>query len=647
MCGIAGLASTSAQPIPRGVAGAMCSLIVHRGPDDQGVRTTARAQIGMRRLSIIDLAGGHQPIPNEDRTVWVVLNGEIYNFRELKRDLEARGHRFATHSDTECIVHAYEEYGVACFEHLRGMFAIAILDERRQRLVLARDRLGKKPLYHARIGATLAFASELKCFFAVPGFEPRVSAQATREYFSLGYVPCPGSIYENVEKLPPAHYLVLEDGRTSVHRYWSLPQGPKWTDDDATLEERLLGHLDEAVRMRLVSDVPFGAFLSGGLDSSVVAALMARRLEHPVQAFTIGFREAAYDELPDARRIARHIGAEHHELVVDARAAELMPALAWHCDEPFADASAIPMFLVSKLAAGRVKMVLSGDGGDEAFAGYERYGRYLRLERYARAAMGAGPAALRLAGALVPGHRGQRLRRMGERIALPWPDRYLASVAVTSSADARVLAPHLAALDPFARVRAPFGEGPGDPAEAMTAGDISTYLVDDVLVKVDRMTMAHSIEARAPLLDHALLEFCARLPMRLKRDGAASKVLLRRVAAKLLPPEALQKRKQGFGIPLAEWFRGELKPLVGDLVADRAFRERGVFDAAAVRACLDAHGRGDDDHGELLWLVATHELWARTFLDRPPRVAAPEAEITTAAARRDTGQAAPAAAPVR
>ena len=645
MCGIAGLASTRDEPVPPGVAAAMCGLIVHRGPDDQGVRAIAPAQIGMRRLSIIDLAGGHQPIPNEDRTVWVVLNGEIYNFREVRSDLEARGHRFETHSDTECIVHAYEEYGDECFTRLRGMFAIAILDERRQRLVLARDRLGKKPLYHARIGGMLAFASELKCFFAVPGFVPRVSAQATREYFSLGYVPCPGTIYEDVEKLPPAHYLVLENGRTSIHRYWSLPYGPKWTDDDATLEERLLEHLDEAVRLRLVSDVPFGAFLSGGLDSSVVAALMARHLEQPVQAFTIGFREAAYDELPDARRIARHIGAEHHELVVDARAAELLPSLAWHCDEPFADASAIPTFLVSKLAAGRVKMVLSGDGGDEAFAGYERYGRYLRLDRYARASFGAGPAALRLAGALVPGHRGQRLRRMGERIAMPWPDRYLASVAVTSGRDAqRVLAQRLAALDPFARVRAPFEPALDEPAERMLAGDVSTYLVDDVLVKVDRMTMAHSIEARAPLLDHVLLEFCARLPLRLKRDGAASKVLLRRVAAKLLPPEALQKRKQGFGIPLAEWFRGELRPLVGDLVSARAFRERGVFDPQAIRACIDEHERGEDDHGELLWLVTTYELWARTFLDRPPYAAPPPVEAEASAVPRDAREAATAPA---
>ncbi|HZZ92464.1 MAG TPA: asparagine synthase (glutamine-hydrolyzing) [Usitatibacter sp.] len=626
MCGIAGIASLGPDPLPApGITDAMCRLIVHRGPDDQGVRVTRRAQVGMRRLSIIDLAGGHQPIANEDGSVWVVLNGEIYNFAELRRDLVARGHRFATASDTECIVHGYEEYGEAVFARLRGMFAIAILDEKRQRLVLARDRLGKKPLYYGRIGGALAFASELKCFFAVPGFTPRVSGQAIREYFSLGYVPCPGTIYEDVEKLPPAHYLVLQDGHVSLHRYWALEYGPKWTDDDATLAERLIAHLDEAVRLRLVSDVPFGAFLSGGLDSSVVAALMARHMSSPVQAFTIGFREAAYDELPDARRIARHIGAEHHELLVEADAVRMLHTLAWHCDEPFADSSAIPTFLVSRLAAGRVKMVLSGDGGDEAFAGYERYGRQLRLEALARGTAGLAPAALRGAGRLVPGHLGNRLRRMGERMALPWPDRYLASVALSTPRDAAsVLAPHLARRDPFARIRAGFDRaGMAQPVEAMVAGDVGTYLVDDVLVKVDRMTMANSLEARAPLLDHVLLEFCARLPFRLKREGAASKVLLRRVAAKLLPPEALAKRKQGFGIPLAEWFRGELRPVMEDLVADRAFRERGVFDAGAVRACLDAHGRGVDDHGELLWLVLTHESWARAFLDQPVAPAEP------------------------
>jgi asparagine synthase (glutamine-hydrolysing) len=575
--------------------------------------------LAARRLSIIDLAGGHQPIANEDGSVWVVLNGEIYNFAELRSDLVARGHRFTTNSDTECIVHAYEEYGDACFTRLRGMFAIAILDEKRQRLVLARDRLGKKPLYYGRIGGALAFASELKCFFAVPGFVPRVSAQAVREYFSLGYVPCPGTIYDDVEKLPPAHYLVLEDGHASLHRYWTLEYGPKWTDGDEALRERLMAHLDEAVRIRLVSDVPFGVFLSGGLDSSVVAALMARHLSSPVQAFTIGFREAGYDELPDARRISRHIHAEHHELVVDADAVQMLGTLAWHCDEPFADSSAIPTFLVSRLARAQVKMVLSGDGGDEAFAGYERYGRQLRLEALARGSAGLAPPMLRGAGRLLPGHLGQRVRRIGERMALAWPDRYLASVAVSTPGDAAaVLAAPIAARDPFERIRARFDEsGMAQPVEAMVAGDVGTYLVDDVLVKVDRMTMANSLEARAPLLDHVLLEFCARLPFRLKRDGNRSKVLLRDVARQLLPPEALAKRKQGFGIPLAKWFRHELRPLMQDLVADRAFRERGVFDPAAVSACLEAHRRGDDDHGELLWLVLAYETWARRFLDAP------------------------------
>ncbi|HET9652503.1 MAG TPA: asparagine synthase (glutamine-hydrolyzing), partial [Usitatibacter sp.] len=581
MCGIAGVVSTLHAPLPRpDIADAMCRLIAHRGPDDQGVHSTAWAQIGMRRLAIIDLASGHQPIPNEDRSVWVVFNGEIYNFREVRARLEAFGHTFATNTDTECIVHAYEQFGDECFREFRGMFAIALLDERRGRLLLGRDRLGKKPLYYTvtRDGV-LAFASELKCLFAVPGFEPKVSPQSAREYFALGYVPSPASIYEGVHKLAPAHYLTLERDRVSLRRYWALQYLPKWTGDEDTLAERLHEHLDDAVRARLVSDVPFGAFLSGGLDSSVVAALMARHLGQPLKAFTIGFREAAYDELPDARRVARHIGAEHHELVVEADAVRLLQRLVWHCDEPFADSSVVPTFLVAGLAAREVKMVLSGDGGDEAFAGYERYERYLRLESMARRAFGTAPALLGMASALTPGHLGRRLGRIGHRMRLPWPDSYLAGVAVsTPAAAARLLAPDMAALDPFARIRARFdGVSIGHSAERMLAGDVDTYLPDDVMVKVDRMTMAHSLEARAPLLDHRLLEFCARLPYAMKHDGVQSKKLLRRVAARLLPAETLHKRKQGFASPLGRWFRHDLRPLLEDLVAARSFRERGVF----------------------------------------------------------------------
>jgi asparagine synthase (glutamine-hydrolysing) len=619
MCGIAGLATLDGGALPPGAfADAMCRRIVHRGPDDQGVREERDAQIGMRRLSIIDLAGGHQPIHNEDRTVWVVFNGEIYNFPELRRDLEARGHSFYTNTDTECIVHAYEEYGDEAFSKLRGMFAIAILDRARGRLVLARDRLGKKPLYYTRTrDGLLAFASETKCLFEVPGFLPRASAAATREYFTLGYVPGPGSIFEDVHKLPPAHYLVMERGNVTVRRYWRLAFGPKWEEGDGELRERLAGLLDEAVRVRLASDVPFGAFLSGGLDSSVVAALMAKHLARPVKTFTIGFRESAFDETPDARRIAAHIGAEPHELVMTPDAVSLVPLLAWHFDEPFGDSSSIPTYLVSRLAASHVKMVLSGDGGDEAFAGYERYTKYMRLNAMARATLGLAGPALGLAGTALRGRLGNRLRRIGARAGLPYPERYLSAVALGTDAEVSpLLAADLAGIDPYGSVRGHFGrEDVAGEMDRILSGDMDSYLVDDILVKVDRATMANSLEARAPLLDHVLLEFCARLPFRLKNDGREGKIILRDVARRWLPAESLAKRKQGFGIPLDRWFRDDLRPLMLDLLGDRSFRERGVFDERGVRACFEAHLSGQRDFGELLWLVLTYEMWARAHLD--------------------------------
>ncbi len=619
MCGIAGIAAIGEAPLPdKRIAEAMCDRIVHRGPDDHGVYEAPRVQIGMRRLSIIDLATGHQPIHNEDRSIWIVFNGEIYNFKDLRTDLEGRGHVFHTNTDTECIVHAYEEYGYECFAKLRGMFSIAIFDQRHDRLVLARDRLGKKPLYYATIDQRyLAFGSELKCLFAVPGFEPALSAAATRQYFALGYVPGPASIYENAHKLLPAHYLVLEKGAVSVRRYWSLEFGPKWTDDDATLRERLHRELDDAVRLRLVSDVPFGVFLSGGLDSSVVAALMAKHMTSPVKAFTIGFSEDAFNELPDARAVAQHIGAEHHELFVTPDAVGILDDLAWYFDEPFGDSSSIPTFAVAKMAAAHVKMALSGDGGDEGFAGYERYLKYMRLNDVARSTFGLAPPGLRAAARLAGGRRGARLRRIADRIALPYPERYLSGVALSTAQDlSPLLSADLAALDPYGPVRDRFlRDGLEEPMDRVLAGDIDSYLVDDILVKVDRTTMANSLEARAPLLDHVLLEFVARLPFRLKNDGRQGKVLLKQVAADLLPAASLQKRKQGFGIPLAAWFRVEFKPLMQDLLADRRFAERGIFNVAGVRACYAAHLDGRHDFSELLWLILTYEMWARAFLD--------------------------------
>ncbi|MBL8331303.1 MAG: asparagine synthase (glutamine-hydrolyzing) [Rubrivivax sp.] len=628
MCGIAGVFSPHGPVrLDAAVVEAMCGRIRHRGPDDQGVFSHESGHIGMRRLAIIDLHSGHQPIHNEDRSVWIVFNGEIYNFKALRAQLEDLGHRFYTNTDTECIVHAYEQYGEDCFSHLRGMFAVAILDLRQRRLVLGRDRLGKKPLYTTQLpDGTLAFASELKCLFEVPGFDPAISTSATRDYFALGYVPQPASIYEGVHKLPAAHVLVLDDRGLRQRRYWSPVFGPKWTADEATLQEQLLEQLEDAVRVRLVSDVPFGALLSGGTDSSVVAALMARNMTQPVKTFSIGFREAAFNELPDARRVAQHIGAEHHEFIVEADAVSLLDTLVESFDEPFGDASAVPTWLVSRLAAQHVKMVLSGDGGDELFAGYERYRKYRQLLDLRQGSLGLAGPGLAVASALLPGARGARLGRIGARLSQAWPDDYLSGVALATREDlGEVLALEPAMLDPFASVRGAFaGAGGGDALDRMLEGDMATYLVDDILVKVDRMTMAHSLEARSPLLDHQLLEFAARLPFDMKLRGTTGKYLFKQVARRLLPAALLDKPKQGFAIPVARWLRHELRERMADVLASRSLRERGLFRPEGLQRCFARHLTGQQDHSEMLWLVLTYETWARRFVDgrSPARVRA-------------------------
>ena len=625
MCGIAGLISLDGRALPGPqTLDAMCRTIVHRGPDDQGTFHTDWAAIGMRRLSIIDVAGGHQPVTSAGGRIQLVFNGEIYNFRELRQTLEARGYVFQSHSDSECIAHAYAEYGTDCFAMLRGMFAIAIVDQDRRRLVLARDRIGKKPLYLGELSpGVLGFGSELKTLLAVPGWQPRISMDAVQDFFSLGYIPAPDTIFEGIGKLPPGHWMSIEPGQDGgapnivQTRYSHVDFLPKWTDDEDTLQERLFAELDDAVRVRLVSDVPFGAFLSGGLDSSVVCALMTRHLSQPLKTFSIGFDEAGFDELPDARRVAQHLGTEHHEMVVRPDAANLLETLVHHFDEPFGDSSAIPTFLVSQLAARHVKMVLSGDGGDELFAGYSRYRRYATLQRIRRATLGMAPGLAKLGGALLPGARGRRLSGIGQRLGLPWPDDYLALVALANPADLRLLFGEHAHADPFSSVRQRFVRSDIDShAEQILSGDMDTYLVDDILVKVDRTTMANSLEARAPLLDQNLIAFAARLPFDLKLRGEQGKYLFRKVAARLLPAEVLTKRKQGFAIPLATWFRNDLRPMLLDTIGSRAFKERGIFDQAGIQRLVDEHQQGLQDRGELLWMVMVLETWMRTLPDQ-------------------------------
>ena len=628
MCGIAGLISLDGRALPGPqTLDAMCRTIVHRGPDDQGTFHTDWAAIGMRRLSIIDVAGGHQPVTSAGGRIQLVFNGEIYNFRELRQTLEARGYVFQSHSDSECIAHAYAEYGTDCFAMLRGMFAIAIVDQDRRRLVLARDRIGKKPLYLGELSpGVLGFGSELKTLLAVPGWQPRISMDAVQDFFSLGYIPAPDTIFEGIGKLPPGHWMSIEPGQDGgapnivQTRYSHVDFLPKWTDNEDTLQERLFAELDDAVRVRLVSDVPFGAFLSGGLDSSVVCALMTRHLSQPLKTFSIGFEEAAFDELPDARRVAQHLGTEHHELVVRADATGLLDTLAHHFDEPFGDSSAIPTYLVSQLAAKHVKMVLSGDGGDELFAGYSRYRRYAALQRIRRSTLGMGPGLAKLAGALIPGAKGRRLAGIGQRMGLPWPDDYLALVALANPADLGLLFGERAKTDPFGSIRQRFVRSDIDSdMERILSGDMDTYLADDILTKVDRTTMAVSLEGRAPLLDQNLIAFAARLPFDMKLRGEQGKYLFRKVAARLLPADVLNKRKQGFAIPLASWFRTDLKPMLLDTIGSRAFRERGLFSMQGIQTLVDEHQQGLQDRGELLWMVMVLETWLKTLPEQRPR----------------------------
>lgn len=616
MCGIVGIAAGQGGRVPgEAVAHAMNAQILHRGPDEGGVHREDAVLLGMRRLSIIDVAGGHQPMRSADGRHVLVFNGEIYNHAALRRELAALGHRFTTRSDSEVVLHACIQWGEDAFARLEGMFAIACWDRDARRLLLARDRLGKKPLFVHRGASGLAFASELKSLLAIPGFQARFDTGALPGYLAFGYVPSPGSALVGVERLPAAHVGVWEQGRWRQHAYWRLAFQPAFQGSEAEAEEALAGHIDRAVGDRLMSDVPFGAFLSGGLDSSVVVARMAAILDRPVKTFTIGFREARFNELDSARAVARHLGTEHHEELVEVEATALAQQLAWHLDEPFADSSALPTFLVSRLAARHVKMVLSGDGGDEAFAGYDRYLRWLRLSRLGPL---RGPVAGLLSGAsrLLPGHRGFRAGRIAERLRQPWPDCYLSGVALSRPEQACALIGE-AGRSGYASLHPLFEAGDArHPLDRIVAADIGSYLLDDILVKLDRMTMAASIEGRAPLLDHRLMEFAVRLPPSMRVRGGRGKHLLRQVARRWLPPEILDKPKQGFAIPLADWFRGGLGVMAADLFADRQFRERGWVRPEAVQALARAHAGGAEDHSESLWQVLMLELWARAMVDR-------------------------------
>ncbi|HXE81183.1 MAG TPA: asparagine synthase (glutamine-hydrolyzing) [Vicinamibacterales bacterium] len=625
MCGIAGFADPVADESrlahDERLLRRMCAVIRHRGPDDEGIRVDGGVGLGMRRLSIIDLATGHQPIRNEDASVWVVFNGEIYNFRELRRDLERRGHRFATASDTEVIVHGYDEWGEGVFARLQGMFGIALWDRRHAVLLLARDRLGIKPLYYADLGGRLLFGSELKSLLATGEIERRLDAAALEHYLAFLYTPPDRSIIRGVRKLPPGRLLRWRGGAVRVHAYWRPPldERPMAADE---AEAALLQHLRNAVRSHLVSDVPLGAFLSGGIDSSLVVGLMAEASDRPVKTFSIGFDEPAYDELDAARLVARHFGTDHHEFIVRPDALAIVDRIVAHFDEPFGDASAIPTWYVSELARRHATVVLSGDGGDELFGGYDRYLPHPLVARFDRLPV---PGAHRLAGALgrrLP--RGAMGRRFLQHVAKPPIDRYIESVSFFGPEDRAALLTPSARSDeqplPEQRLASLFARTTHLPfGSRMMHADLATYLPEDVLTKVDRMSMAHSIESRVPLLDHRLVEFALTLPLSMKIHDGERKRVLKAVGRRLLPEAILTRPKQGFAVPLAVWCRGRLRDAFADVLRSTRLRQRGCFQAREIDRLLDEHLTGRRDHELRLWQLFVFELWHRQYMDEPQR----------------------------
>ena len=614
MCGIYGAFSTDAQrPIQADVLERMGHVLAHRGPDGGGSHLAGPFGMGMRRLSIIDLTGGDQPIANEDGTVWVVFNGEIYNYRELTADLIARGHRFATSSDTEVLVHLYEDYGERCAEALRGMFAFAIWDEPRRELLLGRDRLGIKPLYYAATPDGFLFGSELKALIQSPWLSPRLDRRGLAAYLQHGYVPDPLSILDGVVKVPPGHTLTVRSGRPAPpRRYWQATAHFKPAaapDSEAQAAEDLWRKLEEAVRFHMVSDVPVGAFLSGGVDSSAVVSIMARASRRPIKTFSVGFREDRYNELPHARQVAAAYGTEHHELLVEPNDLKILEELLSSFDEPFADSSAIPTYLVSRLARQHVKVVLSGDGGDELFAGYDRYvvdhrRRHLGL----LGDLGLG-APLRALSAVLPVGGGKNTLY---NLSLPRLQRYIDAISLFPR---QALRDVLADGDASRVDIASLADHDLDALSQLQDLDLKTYLPGDILTKVDRMSMANSLEARVPLLDHPLVEFACSLPPDLRFRDGKTKHLLKRALEGRVPAEILTRPKQGFAVPLESWFSGSIPGFFRDELADTSWLAGVGIQRAEVSRLLERFAETDRrDYCDRLWALVVLNRAVRRLL---------------------------------
>jgi asparagine synthase (glutamine-hydrolysing) len=627
MCGICGFVD------PRGLEAdapallkSMADVIVHRGPDDEGFRVDGRAALGMRRLSIIDLKTGHQPISNEDGTIWIVFNGEIYNFPDIRKDLLARGHVLATNSDTEVIVHLYEDRGEDFVHALNGMFAVAIWDAKRGRLVLARDRLGKKPLHYWQDGPRLYFASEIKSLLRTP-LRREIDIGAMAQFFAFEYIPAPRSIFQGVRKLLPGHLLVVEDGRLDVRRYWDVrfPEAEGAARSEADYAEEIAVRLKESVRKRLISDVPLGVFLSGGIDSSAVTALMSEAAGDRIKTFSIGFKEKSFDELDYARLVAERYRTDHREFVVTpAEVSGLVPTLMDFLDEPLADASIIPTYVISKLARRFVTVALAGDGGDELFGGYDTYKAYKVARFYRRVPEFVRRGLVRPLVRALPASAKRlsfefKAKKFIEGAECP-PDlaNFIWWGAYPPALRDRLFAPDLRAgltEDPYAPIAFHAANAPAaDGLDRIAYLDLKLYLQDDLLVKVDRMSMAASLEIRAPFLDHTFVEFAAGIPNRLKLKGFASKYILKKALAGRLPAEVLRKKKVGFDIPLGVWIREDLRDFVLATLAPERLRRHGFFDEAFVRSVLDEHFAGSHNHRQLLWPLIIFQHWYDRYM---------------------------------
>ena len=628
MCGIVGIARASgSQPVGIDVVERMAQAIVHRGPDDQGFHVAAADEVilGMRRLSIIDLAGGHQPISNEDGSVWVVCNGEIYNFQALRARLEGLGHRFKTHTDVEVLVHLYEEYGDDFLAHTSGMFGIALWDARRRRLILARDRLGQKPLYYTEEGGVFAFGSEVKSLLALPGFTPAIDRAALAEYLAMGYATAPRTLFAGVSKLPSATRLVWDSSGIRLERYWALPTEVRTGVGAGEWAELIRSELRRAVTEHMVSDVPIGAFLSGGVDSSAVVALMAEQSARPVKTYSIGYAGGGaaqhYNELSYASAVAQRFGTEHHEIPVEPDVAALLPKLLWHIEEPISDSAVVTTWLVSELAARSVKVILSGVGGDELFAGYTRYlgdhylGKYRRIPAWVRHGI------VRPVAGVLPSGRQSRLmdlsryaKKFLQTSELPWRERYRQYVEICGAGRLAALTGAAPGDDGFARVAA--AETARDPLLRIMRVDAQTQLAEDLLLLTDKVTMATSIECRVPFLDHRLAETAATIPAAVKMPDGEMKSVLRRALVGIVPDEILNRGKRGFGAPIGAWFKSELRTLRDALLSRQAIESRGLLSFGAVREVMAAHDSGREDYSDLLLVLVNLEIWCRLFLDR-------------------------------